>query len=131
MTKPHTTKIIASWLTLMSLLSLPLFVFAQADTSFGEGFRALYGEATAGSHLQDDSNLAGIIQRAINWFLALVGVIAVGVIIYAGLLLIVGRGEEAQMEKAKKAIFWAILGLILTILAWAIINIVTNQILAP
>src|SRR5688572_26891902 len=111
------------------LVAVPSVVFAQNGNSYRSGLIDLGGEVSSGSNLNADYHISSIISRIINWLLAIIGVVAVGAIIYAGVTLIVARGEESHMEKAKSILFWAVAGLAVAILAWAIIKVVIDQIL--
>jgi glucose uptake protein GlcU len=58
-------------------------------------------------------------------FLALVAVVF---IVIAGIRLIVSQGEEGERDKAKKTIIYVIIGLIVILLARAIVAFVTENI---
>ncbi len=58
-------------------------------------------------------------------FLALIAVV---VIIIAGIRLIVSQGEDEPKEKAKKTIFYAIAGLLIVLFAKVIVGLVTTYI---
>jgi amino acid transporter len=60
----------------------------------------------------------------INYFLTFLGLIAVAFIIYAGFLMIIAQGEEESVQKGKKIILWAIIGLLVVMLSYAIVNFV-------
>ena len=62
------------------------------------------------------------ILAAVLNFLALIAVV---VIIIAGIRLIVSQGEEEQKEKAKKTIFYAVIGLIIVLFARVIVSLIT------
>lgn len=62
-----------------------------------------------------------IVGAVLN-FLALVAVI---VIIIAGIRLIVSQGEDEQKDKAKKTIFYAIAGLLVVLFARVIVELIT------
>lgn len=65
--------------------------------------------------------IVNIITAILN-FLALIAVI---IIIIAGIRLIVSQGEEEPKEKAKKTIFYAIVGLVIVLFARVIVGLVT------
>ncbi|MBI5413969.1 hypothetical protein HZA38_00440 [Candidatus Peregrinibacteria bacterium] len=63
--------------------------------------------------------------QVINVILYLCGTASGVMIIVGGIRYIISVGEEDGMTAAKKTIIWSVLGLLMTILAWAIIiNIV-------
>lgn len=65
------------------------------------------------------------ILRVVLSFMALVAVVF---IVIAGIRLVVSQGEEAEKDKAKKTIIYVIIGLIVIILAQAIVDFVASQI---
>lgn len=64
------------------------------------------------------------IVRYILTFLALAAVI---VIIIAGIRLILSQGEEEPKEKAKKTIFYAIIGLLVVLFSRIIVALITEE----
>ncbi len=66
--------------------------------------------------------IIGIITIVLN-FLALIAVI---VIIIAGIRLIVSQGNDEQKDKAKKTILYAIIGLVVVLFARVIVSLVTG-----
>ncbi len=65
-----------------------------------------------------------LIASLIRILFVLIGLAAVIVIIIAGFRMVVDNGNESQMKQAKEAITWAIIGLILSLLAFSIVAIV-------
>lgn len=70
-------------------------------------------------------NMKKLVIGWIKFFLGIIAVIAVIALIYAGILMIVHMGDDSQIEKAKKIIIWAVVGIILVFLAFAIVNTLT------
>lgn len=63
------------------------------------------------------------ILRTILSYMALIAVI---VIVIAGIRLVVSMGEEDQKEKAKRTVIYAVLGLILILLARGIVEVIAS-----
>lgn len=63
------------------------------------------------------------IMRKILDFVSLVAVV---VIVIAGIWMIVGLGEESSKERAKKIVLYTIIGLLLILLARGIVTVVIN-----
>lgn len=72
------------------------------------------------------STLLDVIFTIINYMLILSGLIAVGALVIGGFWYITAAGNEEQSEKGKKAIISAIIGLVVVILAYAIVNVITS-----
>ncbi|PIR53714.1 hypothetical protein COU75_04580 [Candidatus Peregrinibacteria bacterium CG10_big_fil_rev_8_21_14_0_10_42_8] len=78
---------------------------------------------TGGTDLR--TTVLAILQGILN-FMALAAVV---VIVIAGIILVVSGGEESSKDKAKRIIFYAILGLLVIALASAIVGFINSAIL--
>jgi hypothetical protein len=76
----------------------------------------------------DFESVPELITNLIRILFILTGLAAVIVIILAGFRLVIDNGNETQVRKAKDAITWAIVGLIVSILAFSIVAIVQRVI---
>ena len=74
------------------------------------------------SHNKDD--LISDVNKIINVVLGVLGVVAVGVIIYGGFLFLTAQGDPGRIKKGKDSITWGVIGLIIALLSWSIINFV-------
>ncbi len=70
--------------------------------------------------LPDGSSFA-ILAGIIRVILGLTGGLALASFTYAGVLMVVGQGNEDQIGKAKKMIFWSILALAIIAASYAIV----------
>jgi amino acid transporter len=116
-----------------SIQSLTKTVVVGAMTSFVYASTALAQNGFAGP----DPNLAGLpeatgpqgVRNVITNILAAVlnflALIAVVVIVIAGIRLIVSQGEDEAKDKAKKTIFYALAGLVIVLFARVIVSLVT------
>lgn len=82
-----------------------------------------------------DCNLAAteydLMDRAttiINVIVGVVGVIAVAVIVIGGIFYATSAGDAAKAKKGQNAILYGIVGLIIAILAYAIVNFVLKNV---
>lgn len=97
---------------------------ASAQVFDGPGILGGLNAASSINGLPDGdvrSTVTRILQQVLS-FLALLAVIA---IIIAGIYLIVGLGSEESKERAKKIIFYTLIGLIIVLFARVIVGIVT------
>jgi cytochrome bd-type quinol oxidase subunit 2 len=60
----------------------------------------------------------------VNFFLTFLGIIAVIMIIYGGFLYVTAAGNQEKLEKAKKIIMYAVVGIVVILLSFAIVNTV-------
>ena len=102
------------------------FCFAIAP----HGALAALGDAGISNPLgKSDQTITDVLTGIIKWMLGLVGFLALIALIIAGGRMIIDFGNEEQVRKAKMTITWAVIGLLVVILSYAIINIVSTQIL--
>jgi hypothetical protein len=133
---------IPSFLMIKSLTSLKnslatagVMAFTYAQSAFAQSFAGpspnVGGLPDASSENEVRQIIVDIIAAVLN-FLALIAVI---VIIIAGIRLIVSQGEDEQKDKAKKTILYAIIGLVVVLFARIIVSLVTvylfNQVNNP
>lgn len=70
-----------------------------------------------------------IIARVINIALLFLGVIAVGLIIYAGFLWMTSGGSDEKIDQAKNILKNAIIGLVIILSAWGIASFILSRLL--
>ena len=70
----------------------------------------------------------GILTRAISLLSIVVGVLAVVVIIYAGIKMSISRGDPGKITNSRDMIIYAIIGLMVAVLAQAVVQLVLNRI---
>ena len=70
------------------------------------------------------TTVPGIADRVITILLALIIIAAVIVIVISGFRMIVGGSNPDQLKKAKKGIVWAIIGLVVAFMSFAIVTII-------
>ena len=76
-----------------------------------------------------DQTITSVLTGIIKWMLGLVGFLALIALIIGGGRMVIDFGNEEQVHKAKQTILWAVIGLAVVILSYAILNIVTTEIL--
>ena len=84
------------------------------------------GAAAAGGALPALS-VTGIFGTVANVLIYLVGAISVIVLIIGGLRYVVSGGNPAQVQGAKNTILYAIVGIVVTLAAFAIVSFVLTQ----
>ena len=62
------------------------------------------------------------VKNVANFVLSFLGLIAVLIIIYSGFLYVTARGEQDQMDKGKKGIVSAVIGIVIILSSFAIVN---------
>ena len=71
-----------------------------------------------------DGNLFATVQNIINWVLAVLGLVAVIMIIVGGVTYMTSQGDPGKTKKARDTILYGIIGLVIALLAYAIVNFV-------
>lgn len=82
------------------------------------------GYTNAGKSELPGGTITGIITQAMNWLLALVGILGVIGFVIAGIMYLTAAGSETQIEKAKKTMLMAIVGVVVALIGLVIIKAV-------
>jgi len=78
--------------------------------------------AICGATSQDD--FTTLMKNIVNVMLVVLGMIAIIMIIIGGIRYTTSNGESAQIQAAKNTVLYAVIGLVVAILAFAIVNFV-------
>ncbi len=73
--------------------------------------------------------LSQIIKNITDWVLGFAGTVAVLFIIWGGIQYITAAGNEKQAEAAKQTLTYAVLGLIVILLAYVIVQLVVQSLI--
>ncbi len=84
------------------------------------------GSAATGA-TDGPADLSGVIKTVIEVLLYVVGVLAVAFIIYGGVKYATSAGDSAKVTAAKNTIMYSVIGLIVAILAYAIVQFVMSN----
>lgn len=74
-----------------------------------------------------DKSLMSNVAMLINIFASVMGFLAVGMIIYGGFMLLTAQGDPAKIKRGKDVVTYSIIGVILVMLAYAIVNFVMKS----
>ena len=69
---------------------------------------------------------AGVFRQVTNTILYIVGIVAVIMLIIGGIRYVVSGGDSKKVTDAKNTVLYAIIGLVICFLAFAIVNFVIN-----
>lgn len=105
--------------TAASLVSLPVYADSRDEAQNG----AKLVDGGSGSN----QNLPDIITTIINVMLFIAAALAVIMIIYGGIRYITAHGDEKQVKVAKDTIVYSVAGLIIAILAYALITFIFDR----
>ena len=94
-------------------------------TSVQEGANAARADGMPTELIGDN----GVFSRITNTVLLIVGLISVIMLVYGGLRYILSGGDSKKVTDAKHTVLYAIIGLIISLLAYAIVNFVLNSVI--
>lgn len=69
-----------------------------------------------------------VAQTIINVIVSAVGIVAVAVIVIGGILYVTSTGDAAKAKRAQNTILYGVVGLIVAVLAYAIVNFVLKSV---
>ncbi len=91
---------------------------ATAQFAVDEQIRADANLADGGAN----GDIVGGFSEIIKFLASILAVLAVLVIVIAGILYITSGGDDGRIQTAKNWILYAVIGLIVALLAWVIVN---------
>ena len=107
-------------LALVAVIVSPKLVDAQLNLS-----DKTYGIGTTNPGVGgNQAKFAEVIGRVITFLLGFVGALSVLVIIIGGIFYIISGGDQGKAETAKGYILYAVVGLVVALLGWVIVNTV-------
>ena len=114
----------------VSTLAVATPAYAEPKKSNSGSFSLQDGMNAAKTDDQQ-SNLfgdTGIFTTIVRVLLFLIGVVSVIMLIYGGIQYVLSTGDSGKVTNAKNTILYAIVGLIVAILSYAIVNFVLTSI---
>ncbi len=85
------------------------------------------GAALKESGITGESDLGDLILKYVNFVLPYLALAAFVGFIYAGFMYVTAYGNDEQVQKSKKIIIYAIVGLVLVILSYSIVQLFTED----
>ncbi len=102
-------------------------VTCQAGTIRGSGVSAPTW-ADCNIPADEKTDLMSTLTTIINVIVGLVGVIAVAVIVLGGITFATSQGDAGKAAKARNTILYGVVGLVIALLAFAIVNFVLQSV---
>ena len=109
----------------ISVASLSTNVSAQAANSVVK--KGIKTATTADMENKSIAGEGGLISILINFLLWTVGILSVVMIIFSGFRYITSAGDASKTKSAQSTLTYSVVGLIVAILAYAIVNMVINR----
>lgn len=98
-----------------------------AASALDPGAAAQGGVSAAGGGAGGQGALRGSIRDVINVLLFIIGAVAVIMIVVGGLRYVLSGGDSGQVKSAKDTVLYSVIGLVIALLAYAIVNFVIAQ----
>ena len=106
--------------SVLSTASLSGSVSAQVS----KGIDTATTSEMKGKSIDGDS---GLIKTVVNILLWAVGILSVIMIIFSGFRYITSSGDASKTKSAQSTLIYSVVGLIVAIMAWAIVNMVIKR----
>lgn len=122
--------------SLRALLFVPVMAFAVsaavAPMTHANTVRSGAEAATTGTGIENASvgDEDALVLAVTNALLFIIGAISVIMIIVGGIRYVISNGVADKITGAKNTILYAVIGLAIALLAYAIVNFVLNKIIA-
>mgnify|MGYP001738726745 FL=1 len=96
----------------------------SASAQVSEGINTATTSEMKGKSIDGDS---GLIKTVVNVLLWAVGILSVIMIIFSGFRYITSAGDASKTKSAQSTLTYSVVGLIVAIMAYAIVNMVINR----
>lgn len=115
-----------NFLKLTEILLVTALVFAPLLFAGAQGLGQRFGSCPPGLNCSAGNDVNQLIKTVINWLLGIAFGIAVLFLIIGGFWYITSAGNEETAEKGKNTAVNAIIGIVIIILSYVIVNVVSN-----
>jgi len=105
-----------------TLLTFWIGSVASATTNIQEGIEQARPEDVP----RELVGQSGLLSQLTETALLVIGLVSVFMLIYGGLRYILSKGDAKKVTDAKNTILYALIGLVIAILSFAIVNFVLN-----
>ena len=117
-------KVLLAGLLMVPVVALAVAPAANADYSLQGGV-----DDAKGTGMKDKVGDGGsLVKDAVNVILWIVGILSVIMLVWGGIKYTTSAGDSNKVTSAKNTIIYAVIGLIIAILAYAIVNFVIEKI---
>ncbi len=115
------------WLAIAQILLVSLLIFSPLLIADGQTTQKLPGyECQPGQRCDNIGGVNAFIKIVINWLLGIAFAVAVLFLIIGGFQYITSAGNEEAAEKGKGTAINALIGIVIIVLSYVIVNVVAN-----
>jgi hypothetical protein len=126
--KQHLLGLLAVPALVLSVSSAP--VFAANNISLSQGAGSARGDDQASCLFGTEAGCTGqtpLFKTITNVLLFIIGAVSVIMLIIGGIRYTVSQGDSTAIQNAKNTILYAIIGIVVAILAFALVNFVISN----
>lgn len=117
-------------LTAAVVPSVPAFAQNECQSTAGGQNLTLQSGANCAKGQGQQTDLfgqTGVFKRIVDVMLFLIGAISVIMLIMGGVRYVLSGGEQGKVAEAKNTILYAVIGVVVAILAYAVVNFVISS----
>lgn len=111
-------------LTVFGLMTLTLTLVSSVPTAFASLISAQDNPSEIAGATGGTGSIRELVLKVLNYALGFLGLIAVMMVIYGGFLYVTSAGEQEGVDKGKKILQYSLIGIIIILLSFAIVNTV-------
>ncbi|HEU5121378.1 MAG TPA: pilin [Candidatus Saccharimonadales bacterium] len=108
-------------------VAMPVFQAAPASAQFDQGLQDGADSSKGKDQQAELFGDQGIFKTITNVLLFIIGAISVIMLIIGGIRYTVSNGDSAAVTSAKNTILYAVIGIVVAILAYALVNFVIDS----
>ncbi len=116
-------KLMKQPLIVFGLIAVAILLFPslpEASAQLIKGDEAPIGVATGG--------FREVVMTVINYFLAFLGLLAVIMVIFGGVTYVISAGQDEKLQNAKNIIMYSLIGIVIVLLSFVIVNFVIDAV---
>lgn len=115
---------VATFAVLLSLAMLAYTVFAHTSFAATSLIDPTDNPSAISGATGGETSFKALTQTILNFALSFLGFVATIMVIYGGVLYVTSAGNDTNVEKAKKILLYAVVGIVLILLSFALVNTV-------
>ncbi|MCA9344964.1 hypothetical protein KC946_03945 [Candidatus Saccharibacteria bacterium] len=121
------TVLLVSALVLTGTVPAPVFAANSAKDAVCQGAGVGNAGASGCAAPVGSPTVNDLIKTGLNIFSAIVGIIAVVMVMLAGVKYMMSQGEAGKINEAKNALLYAVVGIVIVAMAQVIVNFVISR----
>jgi len=119
---------VAAFALAATALLVPIAAPVSAQNAIQDGINSAQGDGVPTADLVEGDD--SIFKTVVNIMLFIIGALSVIMLIWGGIRYATSAGNSAAVTSAKNTIMYAIIGLVIAFLAYAVVNWVLNLFVA-